>query len=327
MTKYHIKKDGTPGVCHANKGNCPLGGESNHYSTEAEAATVAQSKLESQYGWGATEDKTRQVELASKLNSIDKEMTSEPFSNSQLDEGVVDGWLVEKGILNEDEGVIRLQDPDRWGHRRYEKFVYKPTDPDLQDAANVANESTDMSEIYVRHYDESISRLSNAQIFLMMGEIDPDGSRTRLAIHQEAEENLKHYEAGVYDGLYNNDVKAKLNDGLRKADLIEPSDSLEMLDDNDYEEWKTQKEALENNPKRFIYSSKIPVMNELATEINSRNNHTSSVYIQHADGSRSSMSGYQFLALLNDEFYLNERKDNVDNSAKLFNEIKELGKR
>ena len=104
MTKYHIKKDGTPGVCHATKGNCPLCGESNHYSTEAEAATVAQSKLESQYGLGATEGKTRQVELASKLNNIDKEMASELDLHSELDEGVFDGWLVEKGILNEYEG-------------------------------------------------------------------------------------------------------------------------------------------------------------------------------------------------------------------------------
>lgn len=326
MAKYHIKKDGTPGVCHATKGNCPLGGESNHYSTEAEAATVAQSKLESQYGLGATEDKTRQVELTSKLNSIDKEMTSEPFLNSQLDGGVVDGWLIEKGIINKDEGIIQVRNLDKWDQSN-ERFVYKPADPDLQDAANVANESTDMSEIYVRHEDDSISQLSNAQIFLMMGEIDPDGSRTRLAIHQEAQIHLKHSDAGVYDGLYNNDVKADLNDGLRKAGLIEPSDSLEMLDDNDYKEWKTQNEALENNPKRFIYSSKIPVMNELATEINSRNNHTSSVYIQHADGSRSSMSGSQFVALADDELYLNRRKANVDNSAKLFNEIKELGKR
>lgn len=74
-------------------------------------------------------------------------------------------------------------------------------------------------------------------------------------------------------------------------------------------------------------SAKGPVMNELETEVNSRNDDTSSVYIQHADGSRSSMSGSQFVALVDDEFYLNERKANVDNSAKLFNEIKELGKR
>lgn len=74
-------------------------------------------------------------------------------------------------------------------------------------------------------------------------------------------------------------------------------------------------------------SAKGPVMDELETEVNSRNDDTSSVYIQHADGSRSSMSGSQFVALVDDEFYLNERKANVDNSAKLFNEIKELGKR
>lgn len=74
-------------------------------------------------------------------------------------------------------------------------------------------------------------------------------------------------------------------------------------------------------------SPKDLVMNELETDVNSRNNHTSSVYIQHADGSRSSMSGSQFLALADDELYLNRRKANVDNSAKLFNEIKELGKR
>lgn len=74
-------------------------------------------------------------------------------------------------------------------------------------------------------------------------------------------------------------------------------------------------------------SAKGPVMNELETEVNSRNDDTSSVYIQHADGSRSSMSSYQFVALVDDAFYLNERKANVDNSAKLFNEIKGLGKR
>lgn len=31
MAKYHIKKDGTPGVCRAQNGNCPFGGESEHF--------------------------------------------------------------------------------------------------------------------------------------------------------------------------------------------------------------------------------------------------------------------------------------------------------
>lgn len=41
MAKYHIKKDGTPGVCRAKEGNCPLGNESEHFPTRAEAQNYA----------------------------------------------------------------------------------------------------------------------------------------------------------------------------------------------------------------------------------------------------------------------------------------------
>ena len=37
MAKYHIKKNGTPGVCHAQEGNCPLGGVKQHYNSLEEA--------------------------------------------------------------------------------------------------------------------------------------------------------------------------------------------------------------------------------------------------------------------------------------------------
>ena len=37
MAKYHVKKDGTPGVCHAQEGNCLLGDSSQHFSSKAEA--------------------------------------------------------------------------------------------------------------------------------------------------------------------------------------------------------------------------------------------------------------------------------------------------
>lgn len=40
MTKYHIKKDGTPGICKA-KQNCPLGGTENHI--EANSLEEAQA--------------------------------------------------------------------------------------------------------------------------------------------------------------------------------------------------------------------------------------------------------------------------------------------
>lgn len=40
MAKFHIGRGGKPAVCSAKKGNCPYGGESEHYSTR-EAAKVA----------------------------------------------------------------------------------------------------------------------------------------------------------------------------------------------------------------------------------------------------------------------------------------------
>lgn len=41
MAKYHIKKDGTPGVCRAKDGNCPFGNESEHFPTKEEAQNYA----------------------------------------------------------------------------------------------------------------------------------------------------------------------------------------------------------------------------------------------------------------------------------------------
>ncbi len=48
MSKYHIKKDGTPGLCRANKGNCP-GGEKNHFSNQEAAYEASQRDLENEY--------------------------------------------------------------------------------------------------------------------------------------------------------------------------------------------------------------------------------------------------------------------------------------
>ena len=41
MAKYHVKKDGTPGVCRAQEGNCPLGDSSQHFSNIQDAQDYA----------------------------------------------------------------------------------------------------------------------------------------------------------------------------------------------------------------------------------------------------------------------------------------------
>lgn len=37
MAKYHIKKDGSPGICTAQEGACPLGGTNEHFNSPEEA--------------------------------------------------------------------------------------------------------------------------------------------------------------------------------------------------------------------------------------------------------------------------------------------------
>lgn len=49
MAKYHIKKDGTPGICRA-KGKCPLGGEQEHFDNKEDAQTYADIKNSGKYG-------------------------------------------------------------------------------------------------------------------------------------------------------------------------------------------------------------------------------------------------------------------------------------
>lgn len=50
MTKYHINKKGIPAPCRATKGNCPLGGEGEHFSNKEEAEKRAKQLLEKEYG-------------------------------------------------------------------------------------------------------------------------------------------------------------------------------------------------------------------------------------------------------------------------------------
>lgn len=48
--RYHIKKDGKPGVCKANARPCPLGGDEAHFDTIEAATKAANDKMEGQCG-------------------------------------------------------------------------------------------------------------------------------------------------------------------------------------------------------------------------------------------------------------------------------------
>lgn len=49
MNKYHINKHGVPAVCRARSGNCPLGGDEQHFNSEQEAQEYANKVNEERY--------------------------------------------------------------------------------------------------------------------------------------------------------------------------------------------------------------------------------------------------------------------------------------
>lgn len=50
MSKFHINKHGVPAPCKATEGNCPLGGDEEHFSSQADAQAYADKVNEKEYG-------------------------------------------------------------------------------------------------------------------------------------------------------------------------------------------------------------------------------------------------------------------------------------
>lgn len=50
MTKFHINKHGVPAPCKATKGNCPLGGETQHFDSYEKAQEYSDSQNAKEYG-------------------------------------------------------------------------------------------------------------------------------------------------------------------------------------------------------------------------------------------------------------------------------------
>ena len=83
MTTYHIKQDGTPGVCRAKAGNCPLGGTSLHFDTAEQAEHVSQAIMEAKYGFGG--DSTSSPEVQSQPVVAVVKLTATPNGDHSED--------------------------------------------------------------------------------------------------------------------------------------------------------------------------------------------------------------------------------------------------
>lgn len=101
MARYHMKEDGTPGICHAQEGNCPLGGSENH----VEAETLEQAQ---QYFDDKNENFKKQ------LDYLDEELDGNIEDYSHEEQTVMLGMrydsLNETNVISYDQLPKKLQE-------------------------------------------------------------------------------------------------------------------------------------------------------------------------------------------------------------------------
>lgn len=74
MPRFHINKKGVPAPCRAKSGNCPLGGDEQHFNTQAEAQAAVDEKNKQTFGILNLDDKVKLQKLAEDLDYIDDEV-------------------------------------------------------------------------------------------------------------------------------------------------------------------------------------------------------------------------------------------------------------
>jgi superoxide dismutase len=87
MSKFHIKPDGTIGVCKAQKGKCPYGSEADHYSSVEEASKAFQQRMEQEYGYT---NKAQQAALEDAYTKVSNDLEAEASSLSEAESKYLD---------------------------------------------------------------------------------------------------------------------------------------------------------------------------------------------------------------------------------------------
>lgn len=177
MTKYHINKEGRPGVCHATKEPCPFGGSEVHFGTEKEAQDYIDKKLTEQYGYlNAHKEKATLLPRNSRRRALDnykwakglsheeivKELDDwliDPEGEYYLDTGQIGDYEITPGTLIEaqvraENGDVRdvIEQLDRMtpkesGYQEYKMAVEKGT----SEFAKLVGEKLDMDIVAERH--------------------------------------------------------------------------------------------------------------------------------------------------------------------------------
>lgn len=84
MSKFHINKHGVPVPCKAKEGNCPLGGQETHFSSQEEAQAYIDKKCEQEHGLlpdvEVQQTPEQKIAFDKKLNEFEEKMSAISYS-------------------------------------------------------------------------------------------------------------------------------------------------------------------------------------------------------------------------------------------------------
>lgn len=126
MSKFHINSKGVPAPCKATKGNCPFGGEENHYNNKEEAQIAADKTNQANFGiipgvgtkieyskYNGSSDFENREEFDKNIHfegmySLPKKTVANILSSESLNDGTFTGEDVVKAFDNifKDGGTI-----------------------------------------------------------------------------------------------------------------------------------------------------------------------------------------------------------------------------
>lgn len=132
MAKYHINSQGVPAICRAKEGNCPFGGDEQHFSNVNEAQEFANKLNEDRYGLFKNVESNKDYSIPEGIPQVDR-IDKEDFVNKNhklLKSG--DNWI---HLDNNDEVIGTMKEP----------IAIYDNDGDLVEIADIDNYSTKMS--------------------------------------------------------------------------------------------------------------------------------------------------------------------------------------
>lgn len=147
MARFHINKHGVPAPCKAKPGNCPLGGNEQHFETESEAEEYVNKLNEKEYGLIRNVNQRKEYKIPEGTPRL-SELDVNKIANDDYElKRSGDSWV----YLNENDEVVgTMEDP---------VAIYSTEDASLVEVVDMGDPTVNAS-VKVMQALESLSKLS-----------------------------------------------------------------------------------------------------------------------------------------------------------------------